>query len=65
MSQDVVSTRQIRIAEAANILGVSISTLRNWDRQGKLTPHRNPMNGYRMYDQIEVLRLKKIIEGKE
>ena len=29
--------------------------MRNWDRDGKLSPYRNPINNYRYYrvDQIE------------
>jgi excisionase family DNA binding protein len=53
----------VTIAEAANLLGVSISTLRNWDRNGKLKPRRHPINGYRMYDRAEIVRIKEQIEG--
>lgn len=63
MSQAVVRPTHLTIAEAASLLGVSISTLRNWDRLGKLTPRRHPINGYRMYDRAEIVRLKKQIEG--
>jgi DNA-binding transcriptional MerR regulator len=52
------------IAEAAGFLGVSISTLRNWDRRGKLSPRRHPINGYRLYDRAEIERLKEQIEGR-
>jgi excisionase family DNA binding protein len=54
---------RLSIAEAASLLGVSVSTLRNWDRRGKLTPRRHPINGYRMYDRAEIVRLKEQIEG--
>lgn len=37
------------IGEAAEYLGVSTATLRNWDRSGKLRPRRHPQNGYRIY----------------
>jgi excisionase family DNA binding protein len=37
------------ITEAADFLGVSASTLRNWDRAGKLKAARNPMSGYQLY----------------
>jgi len=37
------------IGEAAEYLGVSTATLRNWDRSGKLKPRRHPQNGYRIY----------------
>jgi len=39
----------LTVAKAAGFLGVSVSTLRNWDRSGKLKPIRNPLNGYRLY----------------
>jgi excisionase family DNA binding protein len=64
MNEAVSQTGHLTITEAANLLGVSVSTLRNWDRQGKLKPRRHPMNGYRMYDRTEIVRLKEQIEGK-
>ena len=39
----------LKVKQAARLLGVSVSTLRNWDRQGKLRAVRNPLNGYRLY----------------
>lgn len=39
----------LTVKSAAKYLGVSPSTLRNWDRSGKLMPHRYPMNRYRLY----------------
>src|SRR6185295_16227154 len=39
----------LSISEAADYLGVSTATLRNWDRSGKLKPRRHPQNGYRIY----------------
>lgn len=64
MKQAIAQPNHLTIAEAASLLGVSISTLRNWDRQGKLSPRRHPINGYRMYDRAEIERLKERIEGK-
>ncbi len=45
----------ITIRQAADMIGVSPATLRNWDRAGKLKAIRNPMNRYRLYrrDDIE------------
>ena len=45
------------VGEAAQFLGVSTATLRNWDRSGKLTPRRHPQNGYRIYlhDDLEAI----------
>ncbi len=39
----------LTVGQAAVYLGVSTSTLRNWDRSGKLKPRRHPQNGYRIY----------------
>lgn len=35
----------LTVSEAADALGVSASTLRNWDRSGKLKATRHPING--------------------
>ena len=53
----------LKIKEAAALLGVSSMTLRNWDKQEKLKPHRNPINGYRLYKKDELLRVLKSIES--
>jgi CheY-like chemotaxis protein len=47
----------LTISEAADFLGVSTATLRNWDRSGKLKPRRHPQNGYRIYlhEDLEAL----------
>lgn len=37
------------IKEAAQILGVTPLTLRNWDKAGKFVASRHPMNNYRVY----------------
>lgn len=39
----------LTIKEAAEYLGVSPNTLRNWGRDGKVPMHRNPINGYRLF----------------
>lgn len=47
----------LMVGEAAEFLGVSTATLRNWDRSGKLKPRRHPHNGYRIYlhEDLEAL----------
>lgn len=55
----------LTIGEAATLLSVSVSTLRNWDKANKLTAHRHPINGYRLYRRGEVLALIKMIRGSE
>ena len=47
----------LTVAEAARLLGVSVSTLRNWDRQGRLVARRHPLNGYRLYDRGSLDRI--------
>lgn len=44
----------LQIKAAAAFLGVSVSTLRNWERSGKLIAHRHPINGYRLYRQADL-----------
>jgi DNA-binding transcriptional MerR regulator/quercetin dioxygenase-like cupin family protein len=48
-----------RIGEAAKLLGISPSSLRNWERMGLLTPVRS-QGSYRLYSQEELRRLQKI-----
>jgi len=43
--------------EAAEVLGVSVDTPRNWDRAGKLKAPRNPMNCYRLYEKADLERV--------
>lgn len=40
----------LSVGGAASFLGVSASTIRNWDRTGKLKAFRHPINNYRLYD---------------
>ena len=49
----------LTVGQAAESLGVSRSTLRNWDKAGKLKPLRHPVNGYRLYCREE---LEKLLE---
>lgn len=44
----------LRIRAAAKYLGVSANTLRNWGRSGKIQERRHPVNGYRLYSQVEL-----------
>jgi DNA-binding transcriptional MerR regulator len=53
----------LTIKETAKILGVSEVTLRRWDKAGKFSPHRHPLNRYRCYRREDVLRLRRQIES--
>lgn len=52
----------LRIKEAAEYLGVSPNTLRNWGRDGKISEHRHPMNNYRLYKTTDLDRLLRKTE---
>jgi excisionase family DNA binding protein len=51
------------IKEAAEILGVSPLTLRNWDKSGKFKAQRHPMNNYRVYRSSSLMRIIDDIES--
>lgn len=48
------------IKEAAELLGVDKTTLRRWDKAGKLKPYRHPINSYRLYNKSD---LEQILKG--
>ena len=39
----------VNVSEAAKLIGVSNETLRRWDKNGKFTSARHPINNYRVY----------------
>ena len=51
------------IKEAAEILGVTPLTLRNWDTSGKFRANRHPMNNYRVYKLSALQNIIEDIEG--
>jgi MerR family transcriptional regulator, copper efflux regulator len=55
--KNVGLSQYLTIKAAAGFLGVSVSTLRNWDRQGKLRSLRHPMNDYRLYLETDLQQL--------
>lgn len=52
----------VQIKEAAALLGVAQNTLRNWERAGKITVYRHPINGYRLYKKVDLQRLLDAIK---
>ena len=44
----------VKVAEAAEILGVSSGTVRTWAADGKIPMYRNPANGYRLFRRDEL-----------
>jgi DNA-binding transcriptional MerR regulator len=60
-----MSTKEIyfSVKEAAEILGVTPLTMRNWDKSGKFPAQRHPMNNYRVYKLSALERIIEDIEG--
>jgi excisionase family DNA binding protein len=54
----------LTVGEAATTLGVSRSTLRNWDKAGKLKPFRHPVNGYRLYNVRDLKTLLQEVRAR-
>jgi MerR family copper efflux transcriptional regulator len=58
------SGEYLRIKEAADFLGVSQNTLRNWGRAGKIAEQRDPENGYRLYRRSDLeAMLQEIVQS--
>ena len=55
----------LRISEAAEYLGVSPNTLRNWENAGKIAAHRHPVNGYRLFKQEELDALLRPVQSSD
>lgn len=52
--------RFIKIGEAAKLLGVSVQTLRRWEREDELLPDRKSEGGTRYYDLDKLFGLQNI-----
>lgn len=49
--------KPVSIQKASELTGVSVTTLRHWEHEGLLNPHRNRNNNYRSYDQSLISRI--------
>ena len=58
-----MTKKYFTIKEAAEIIGVTPLTLRNWDKNGKLKAYRNPINHYRVYKSEEIELFLRRIES--
>lgn len=54
----------VTIKEAAELFGVSIQTMRRWDKKDKLKPVRHPMNNYRLYKLVQIKKLMEKIKDE-
>ena len=50
-------TDYLKIKDAAEFLGVSKNTLRNWEKNKKICVYRNPQNEYRLYKKDDLEKL--------
>lgn len=57
-----MNKKYLTIKEAAEFLGVTPLTLRNWDKNGKFSASRHPISNYRIYKIEEIETLAKEIE---
>jgi MerR family copper efflux transcriptional regulator len=57
----------MRVAEAAEYLGVSPNTLRNWVAAGKIAAVRHPVNAYRLFkrEHLDALLKKVSVASKK
>lgn len=44
----------LSVGEFAKAIGVTIKTLRNWDKSGKLKPHHRTVGGQRVYTEEQI-----------
>lgn len=58
-----MSGKFMTIKEAAEFLGVTPLTLRNWDKSGKLPTTRHPMSNYRIYKSEDLEKLVRDIDA--
>ncbi len=52
--------QSLTIQGAADLLGLTVDTVRGWEREGLLRVPRDPANGYRQYGAAEIGRLRVI-----
>ncbi|MCI2285539.1 heavy metal-responsive transcriptional regulator [Colwellia sp. MSW7] len=52
------------IGKLANAVGISVETIRFYQRQGLVTQPEKPLNGFRQYPASTISRLKFIINAK-
>jgi DNA-binding transcriptional MerR regulator len=53
-------SQPVRVGEAAKQMGVRISAVHFWEQQGLLRPERAPQSNYRLYDELQMRRLRVV-----
>ena len=62
---DTRSPQQFRVGEAAKQVGVRVSALHFWEQQGLLHPLREKSSHYRLYDEVQMRRLRVVVLLRE
>lgn len=57
IAEGMSAKTRMTIGEAAAIAGVRTSAIRHWEKEGLLTPIRDPENGYRYYTPTHVRQI--------
>ena len=52
--------KKVNINQVEQLTGVSKRNIRFYEKEGLLTPERNPKNGYRSYDEADIRRIQLI-----
>lgn len=61
----VVDVDLMKIGQLADAVGVSVETVRYYERRGLLDPPMRTDAGYRQYDAADVARLQFLLRAKE
>lgn len=56
---------RLTVKETADLMGVSIRTLHYYDEIGLLVPEKQTENGYRLYDDDDIMELQQILFFKK
>ncbi|ATH94131.1 transcriptional regulator [Bacillus glycinifermentans] len=49
--------RRMTIGEAAALTNVQTSAIRQWEKEGLITPERDPENGYRLFTPVHIRQI--------
>jgi DNA-binding transcriptional MerR regulator len=60
-----MSEMVLTVSQAARVLDVSANTLRDWHKSGKLVPSVVTPQGWRLYSQADMERLRTANSSKQ
>ena len=49
--------KRYTIREVADLIGISTDAIRLYEKEGLVTPHRDPQNAYRYYEAYDIQRI--------